>query len=93
MMKRTLEYIAYILPKQCWQLRSSNSRHRQWSAGEKYPGAALASIRPAKGVSLEAAEASLMQELARLSNDGLTAKELERIKTVPFLTCQLDGVV
>jgi hypothetical protein len=42
----------------------------------------LASIRPAKGVSLEAAEASLMAELARLSDGGVTAKELQRIKKV-----------
>ena len=51
-------------------------------AGDKYPGSVLATIRPARGVSLEAAEASLMTELARLSSDGLTPSELQRIKKV-----------
>ena len=71
------------MPKQsCETLNSPLHIPPMLFTGDKYPGAVLASIRPARGVSLEAAEASLMTELARLSSDGLTPAELQRIKKV-----------
>ena len=51
-------------------------------AGDKYPCAALLSVLPAKGVSLQAAEEIAMQELNSLASDGLTEKELQRVKKV-----------
>lgn len=52
------------------------------TAGDKYPSTALLSMMPAKDVPLQLVERALMQELEALATDGITQKELQRIKKV-----------
>ena len=63
-----------------------NTKHeRPWlgcNAGDKYPCTALLSVLPSKDVSLQEAEEIAMQELNSLASEGLTDKELQRVKKV-----------
>ena len=57
-------------------------------AGDKYPCCALLSVLPAKDISLETAETEVMQVMDSLASEGITQKELQRIKkALPLSSC------
>ena len=58
--------------------------------GDKYPCCALLSVLPAKGVSLQDVEREAMQVLDSLASEGITEKELQRIKKVSLTSKPYD---